>query len=547
VSDQAAGGGQLILLLCPTGRDGPVTQKVLSRAGLDSRICSDADDLCRHLNDSAAAGAAVIAEEALVRPEVLQQLLDVLARQPVWSDLPLVILTARATTGKLANSLSASLEPRANVTFLERPLRVLTLVSTLRAALRARNRQHQVRELLNHTQEQVGQRDRFLALLGHELRNTLAAIRTAAEVLDNIRSDDESIASEQRQVIVRQTKNLAHLVDDLLDVARITAGKITLNRRTLDVAQLVSQSVSSIRLAMRPLRQRVLVELPAGPLWVNGDPVRLEQVVTNLVGNAIKYTHDDGVITVKVCLEGGRASIDVCDNGIGIPRDTVQHIFEPFYRVDSPQAQLRGGLGLGLAVVRGLVELHGGQINADSDGPGCGSRFSVLLPTAAPPAPSATGDQTRPAAVQRRSVLVVEDADDARRAMATLLKLWGHRVDAAQDGPEGVQIALERKPEVALIDIGLPGFDGYEVARQLRSALGGGIHLIALTGYGQAEDRKRALEAGFDRHLVKPVDPAVLSEVLSANGNTDRAPARTTPRHAGAGAESDGPDLVTPR
>src|SRR5688572_25530463 len=327
----------MILLLCPTGRDGPVTHKVLAGAGLESRICDDADDLCGALADGAKVGAAVIAEEALVRPQILNKVLAALAGQPVWSDLPLIVLAARAATGKLTNSLASSLQPRANVTFLERPLRVLTLVSTLRAALRARRRQFQVRELLDHTQEQVGQRDRFLALLGHELRNPLAAIRTAAEVLDNVRSDDETIAAEQREMIVRQTGNLAHLVDDLLDVARITAGKITLNKRTLDLTHLVTQSVSSTKLALRPLKQRVLVEAPAGPVYVEGDPVRLEQVVSNLLSNAVKYTHEEGTITVRVERSDDRAVIDVCDDGIGMPRETLRQIFEPFYRVDSPQ------------------------------------------------------------------------------------------------------------------------------------------------------------------------------------------------------------------
>jgi signal transduction histidine kinase/ActR/RegA family two-component response regulator len=517
VPDHSDIAGQ-ILLLCPTGRDGPVTQKVLASAGLTARVCQNVDELCAAMSDMNSTGAAVIAEEAIARPEVQSKVQQVLAGQPVWSDLPLVVLTARDATAKLTASLAASFQPRANVTFLERPLRVLTLVSMLRAALRARRRQFQVRDLLCHTQEQVGQRDRFLALLGHELRNPLAAIRTAAEVLDNIRSDDETIAAEQREVIVRQTKNLAHLVDDLLDVARITAGKITLNRRPLDIVKLVSQSVSSIKLALRPLKQRILFDLPPEPLYVHGDPVRLEQVVSNLVSNAVKYTHEEGTISVKVARHDECAVVEVCDDGIGIPTETLGHIFEPFYRVDTPQARTRAGLGLGLAVVRGLVELHCGDITAGSDGPGCGSKFVVRLPAVAAPAKAPRETDHKPEPPQRRSVLIVEDAADSRRAMATLLRLWGHFVEAAEDGPDGVRVALERRPQVALVDIGLPGFDGYEVARQIRSTLGTSIQLIALTGYGQAEDRKKAMDAGFDKHLVKPVDPRILAKVLTGNG-----------------------------
>ena len=515
-----------ILLLCPTGRDGPLTQKVLEGAGLVGRLCGNLRELCEALGADGAIGAVVIAEEALAPAGALTRLLEVLRRQPVWSDLPLIILTSGSGVAppKATERLAELLQPAGNVTFLERPLRVLTLVSTLRAALRARRRQHQVRDLLAHTREQVRQRDQFLALLGHELRNPLAAIRTAVEVLDNIRSDDETIAADQRQVIVRQTGNLAHLVDDLLDVARITAGKITLSRRTLDAGDLVRQSVSSIRMATRPLRQRLTVELPAEPVHINGDPVRLEQVITNLVGNAIKYTPDDGSVVVRLERQGGEAVIEVVDNGIGVSPETLVHIFEPFYRVDSEQARLRGGLGLGLAVVRGLVDLHGGEIAAHSDGVGRGSRFVVRLPVVGAPA-AAVEDRDdgngKATPAQQRSVLIVEDAADARKAMATLLKLWGHDVDSAEDGNDGVRRAVEWRPDVALVDIGLPGIDGYEVARQIRTLLGNEIHLVALTGYGQADDKRRALEAGFDRHLVKPVDPRTLAEVLSGNWKGD--------------------------
>jgi signal transduction histidine kinase/ActR/RegA family two-component response regulator len=516
-------GEQQILLLCPTGRDGPLTQNVLEGAGLSARLCGDLKELCDAVGADGEPGAAVIAEEALAPGDALDRMLDVLRRQPVWSDLPLIILTSGSGNGspRSTDRLAAQLQPAGNVTFLERPLRVLTLVSTVRTALRARRRQYQVRDLLAHTHEQVRQRDQFLALLGHELRNPLAAIRTAVEVLDNIRSDDETIAVDQRGVIVRQTGNLAHLVDDLLDVARITAGKITLSKQTVDAAELVRHSVSSIRMATKPLRHKLELELSEQPIHIKVDPVRVEQVITNLVGNAIKYTPEDGSIVVRLERQDHQAVIEVRDDGIGIPAETLEHIFEPFYRVDSEQARQRAGLGLGLAVVRGLVDLHGGSITAQSDGPGRGSRFVVRLPVSSAPARARDGEDHRPQLErEQRSVLIVEDAADARKAMATLLKLWGHRVDAAEDGNDGVRRAIEWRPDVALVDIGLPGIDGYEVARQIRALLGDRIHLIALTGYGQAEDKRKALEAGFDRHLVKPVDPRTLAEVLSGNGKT---------------------------
>ncbi len=512
-----------VIVLAPTGRDGPVIEKVLGDASIPVTLTASLDDLCRAVDGFP--GAAIVAEEALTNA-ALPTFTQALARQPVWSDLPLIVLTGGGSTTRYSHRIATELQVIGNVTLLERPLRVLTLVSAVRAALRARRRQHQVRDLVQQTQEQVRQRDQFLALLGHELRNPLAAIRTSVEVMRTVDTDLHPVCAEHRDIIARQTSHLALLVDDLLDVARITAGKITLDRQPTRLADVVRNSVNTLRLAIRPLTQSIVIEHLDESLHASGDVVRLEQIVTNLVGNAIKYSPPDGRVGISLrpapatpANDGDGAGaaaavITVSDDGIGIPDQMLGHIFEPFVRVDGPQTRLRSGLGMGLAIVRGLAELHGGSVAVASDGPGRGSTFTVRLPTCPAPASvkraAAKGD--RPS----RSVLIVEDGDDARRSMLTLLRLWGHKAQAAHDGPTGVQRALEVRPEIALVDIGLPGLDGYEVARQIRTLLGDRIHLIALTGYGQQEDRQKAFEAGFDRHLVKPVDPKLLADVLAA-------------------------------
>lgn len=501
---------QTVLILAPTGRDGVMIRDVLRGAGVEGIICPDLSQACACLEQPR--GAMIIAEEALL-PGNLSCLFDALKRQPVWSDIPLIFLRAAPAKYRESEHLATQMMSSANVTMLERPLHILTLVSAVQSALRARRRQYQVKDLLQQTQEQVRQRDHFLALLGHELRNPLAAIRTAVEVLCGQGAVNDT-ATEQHGIIQRQSATLARLVDDLLDVARITAGKITLELSPVRMVDVLRNAIAMLRSAIRPLTQQItLVEADDGA-YVHGDPVRLEQVATNLIGNAIKYSPADGRIDIRLFARDGRVVLEVADTGIGIPPEMLPLIFEPFVRVDSEQSRLRGGLGLGLAVVRGLVELHGGTIQARSTGVGRGSGFTISLPQVSAPV-GGTAQEKNGHARTGRSVLVIEDGDDTRQAMLALLKMWGHRAQGAVDGPSGVKRAVEARPEVALVDIGLPGLDGYEVARQLRALLGSSIQLVALTGYGQADDKRKAAEAGFDRHLVKPVDPRLLEEVLS--------------------------------
>jgi len=315
---------------------------------------------------------------------------------------------------------------------------------------------------------------------------------------------------------------MARLLDDLLDVSRISRGKLQLRKEILNLADLIEHAVQTSRPLIESRRHDLTVSLPRQDVSLEGDSTRLEQVLANLLNNAAKYTDPGGQIGIAATLEKDQAVIRVRDTGKGIPSPMIQRIFEPFVQIDfSLHRPEQGGLGIGLMLVRRLVDMHGGTVSAFSEGPGKGSEFVVRLPalaaekrSAAPePVPATNG--CKEFKTVPRHVLIVEDNADSRETLRTLLSLWGHQVDVAETGPRGVEKALATPPEVALVDIGLPDLDGYQVAEQVRARGGDNIFLIALTGYGQQEDRRRALRAGFNAHLVKPVDPKELARLLS--------------------------------
>jgi len=511
-----------ILVLTPTGRDALLTCQILSQAELPCVSCAEEPDLFREIGQGA--GTVLLAEEAL-QPRIIRSLVELLEGQEPWSDLPLIVF---ARAGGADEDVLSRLSPLSNITILERPVRMSTLVSAVQAALRARRRQYEVRDLLRRQADADRRKDEFLAMLGHELRNPLAAIRNALWVLGEVGSREEADL-RQREVIERQTRHLVRMVDDLLDVSRVTLGKIILKRQPVDLGEVAERCLHDLGLAALAESHGLSVEEDTEPALVSGDPVRLEQVVCNLVQNAIKYTPRGGAIRLSVRSEGDTAVTRVRDTGVGISAEMLPRIFEPFTQVESSRTRSEGGLGLGLPLVRSLVEMHGGRVEAFSDGPGQGTELVVRLPLR-------TGDAAhRPVRRPGRAaaapangasatlrILVVEDNLDGRESLRDLLEIWGHEVELAETGTEGVEKALAGQPDVALIDIGLPGIDGNEVARRIRSSLpGSGSHadhveLIAMTGYGQPEDRRRALEAGFDSYLVKPVDPAHLGRLLAA-------------------------------
>jgi signal transduction histidine kinase/ActR/RegA family two-component response regulator len=375
------------------------------------------------------------------------------------------------------------------------------------------------------------QKDDFLATLAHELRNPLAPLWNAVFVVRNAaqsRALDPAL-EQASTVIERQVAKLARLVDDLLDVSRIRRGAIELRRERVALAAVIDGAVESSRPLIERRDHRLRVAQPPAPVHLDADATRLEQVIANLLNNAAKYTPPGGMIDLAVEVAGAQVVIAVRDTGIGFPPELTDRLFEPFVQGDLP-AGSEGGLGIGLALARGLVELHGGEICARSAGPGQGSEFVVRLPVALPaPAPVERALPPEEAApVPPLSVLIVEDDPDTALSLATLIELWGHQPRTAADGPAGLDAATAPgapPPDVALLDLGLPGgMDGCDLARQLRAQLGPELLLIALTGYGQEEVRRRAREAGFDRHFVKPVSPLALRHLLAQRAQRAKRP-----------------------
>jgi PAS domain S-box-containing protein len=355
----------------------------------------------------------------------------------------------------------------------------------------------------------------FLAVLSHELRNPLAPIRNSIYLLERATPDSEQ-ASRARQVIRRQAEQLTRLVDDLLDVTRISRGKIKLRRNRVDLREIVRNSADDLRTVFEQSKVDLRVDL-AGPVLVDVDEARIAQVIANLLSNAVKFTPANGTVKVGVHLAAGHAVIVVRDSGAGIQPDQIESMFEPFTQADHSLARTQGGLGLGLALVKALVELHGGSVGARSEGLERGAEFTVTLPLAAevPTSPKKLGAKV---AACGRLVLVIEDNIDAGQSLADLLELQGHRVHLARDGRSGIELARKLRPDVVLCDIGLPDLSGYDVARALRSDDSlRAVRLIAHSGYAQPEDRRRAREAGFEAHVVKPASVQQLQDVLAGS------------------------------
>jgi PAS domain S-box-containing protein len=350
-------------------------------------------------------------------------------------------------------------------------------------------------------------KDEFMAMLGHELRNPLSAIASAVEVLNRVDARTE-VAANARSIIARQTRHLAHMMDDLLDMARIISGKVLLSRHPLNLATLVQRAVATVEVTGEAQDHEVKLQL--NDVWIDADSTRIEQVMNNLLTNALKYTPAGGCIEVEVSADGPRARLQVRDTGVGIPPALLPRIFDLFVQGERTLDRRAGGLGIGLTLVRRLVELHGGTISATSSP--AGSSFTVHLP--AVQAPDHSLVRTRVPDSRRRRIAIIEDNEDALIALCSLLELDGHTVCTAKDGPSGLATLIESRPDVAVVDIGLPGLTGFEVAKRSRAA-GYAGRMIALSGYGQGRDVEQALTSGFDAHLVKPVDPDQLRRMLA--------------------------------
>ena len=632
-----------VVLLAPTARDAGMSQSILAEVGLDCCICTAMTEVARELDRGA--GVLLLTEEILVAEEP-GVLVSWVQNQPAWSDLPILLLCGDGADSRAA---TWAMELLGNVTILERPVRLTTLVSNVRSALKARRRQYELRnqveavheseallrtitdnattaiimmdpagqitfmnpaaeemtgyafaelkgktlhDLVHHTRpdgrpcpmtecsvcqhilsprplrnhedvffrndgasfpvrcaarpihkgellvgtvlevqditeqrrslealrEADRRKDEFLATLSHELRNPLAPIRNSVKLLA-ILTPPEPRVQKLQSMIERQVTHMVRLVDDLLEVSRITRGKIELHRERLDLSRIVQSAVETSSPFIDGAKHRLTMVVPPEPVIVEGDAVRLNQVVTNLLNNAAKYTPENGQIQLVVELLGREALIRVSDNGPGIPPDMMHRIFDLFAQVRDTQNRSQGGLGIGLALVKQLVEMHGGSVEARST-VGEGSEFIIRLPLSQewhaarsdPPVTVPTGESSR------RRVLIVDDNVDAADSLSLLLTLNGHEVRTVYDGPTGIQQAAEFRPDVILLDLGMPGMDGYQTARKVRELQGlTGLKLVALTGWGQEGDRRRTQEAGFDGHLVKPVELAILQEFLSGS------------------------------
>jgi signal transduction histidine kinase/CheY-like chemotaxis protein len=377
---------------------------------------------------------------------------------------------------------------------------------------------------LKHTEDALREADRrkdeFLATLAHELRNPLAPIRNAAQLLEAPGADDRQ-RQWGRDVIARQVQRMALLLDDLLDVSRITSGRLQLRKEPVDLASLVASAVETARPLIDSKQHIMEIVLPSEPIELEVDPLRLSQALSNLLTNAAKYTDPAGHIRLVVSLDAGDLTLSVSDSGIGMSADAIPKLFEMFSQVDSPVDRAEGGLGIGLALVKGLIALHGGTVEAASDGPGCGSIFTIRLPRTGVVTerrrPYAAAATSRPSTGPRCKVLVADDNADAAQTLALILKMSGYDVHLAISGREALTVARRERPDAMFLDIGMPDMSGYEVAHSVRGeAWGAHALLVAVTGWGQPNDKERAKAAGFNHHLTKPVDLEHVEQLLAA-------------------------------
>jgi len=481
-----------VLMLARVGLDEALAEKVLTKAGIELLVRRGGDEIAELL--AGGAGALIVSAEAL-NPTSLRQLLDALADQPPWSDLPILALpqeesaSSRWTTG--------AMERLGNVIFLERPVRNSTLLSAVRSALRDRKRQYRFRAMLSRLERVERKRSEFLVELGHEVRNPLNVVRNAASILRELGDGGPSEDRERAlELIERQTTQLSRMVDDLLNVSRFNLGQIALERRTVDLGAVVRETLERFSLTAKAEGEELGLDLDADEVPVQADRESLEQVIFHLVRAAIRDAPAGGKVHLEVAADGPRATL----------------VVRAAAGEDTP------ALDQALPIVRNLLELHGGRVEGRRD-----DAEAVVVASLPRRAVERGGRRHRGAAgapardAGPLSVLVVEDSSDGREGLRQLLELKSYRVRMAADGGEALDAVREERPDVALVDIGLPDMDGYEVARRLRAEEDGGepLPLIALTGYGQPDDRREALEAGFDLHLVKPVDPDQLFGLLA--------------------------------
>jgi signal transduction histidine kinase/CheY-like chemotaxis protein len=524
--------GQRVCVLAPIGRDAELSCRLLREEGIDAVVCDTVAQLCESIDDDA--GALLVAEEALT-PTALRTLVDCLDRQPPWSDIAVIVLAGRQFTASSERPLTV-LGPLRNVTILERPVRRLILTRTISIALRGRRRQLELRAYLEERadllrREQLANRmkDEFLMTVSHELRTPLTAIYGWARMLvtGQIREDQKQRAIE---TIERNAQAQTQLVNDLLDVSRAISGKVRLDVQPVDLSHVVLAAIDSMQPAAdaKGIQLQATLDPEAGP--IAGDRDRMQQVVWNLLSNAIKFTPRDGRVRVILERRNGHVELIVSDTGSGIDPAFLPHVFDRFRQADAGTTRQHGGLGLGLAIVRHLVELHGGSVMVESPGPGAGTTFRVLIPLTpaprdgtrepaelAPPVDPAAS--TGPGRLEEVCVLVVDDEPQARELFSAIVEHAGAEVRVAGSVRDAIAILRSWTPDVVLSDIEMPHEDGYVLMEQMTALDIGRSRrpfAVAVTAHSRPEDRLRALEAGFNWHLPKPVEPSELVAVIAS-------------------------------
>jgi signal transduction histidine kinase len=539
-----------ILILAPTGRDAGMTARFLGEAGLSPKVCGTIEEMCREMLDGA--GLAFLTGEALTT-EALWCLTEALAQQPTWSDVPLIVLTSGgADTPANADALN-TLSEVGNVTLIERPVRVTTLLSAIKSALRARRHQYDVRNHLDGEARAAEERERlllseqaarseaetasrlkdeFLATISHELRTPLTAVLGWIHILRGGKLDDEA-ATRALETIERNARSQNQLIEDLLDVSRIITGKLRLDVRPVDPGAIIESALEAVLPAAEAKEIRLQKVLDTKVSSISGDSARLQQVIWNLLSNAIKFTPRGGSVQVRLERINSHIEISVSDSGEGIKKEFLPFVFDRFRQADGTSARRFGGLGLGLAIVRHLVELHGGTVQATSSGDGAGAMFTVRLPLLAIYQRETDSERVHPTASDTQppveypdnlaglKVLVVDDEADTLELIKVLLGQCGAAVTTASSAAEALEALEQMRPDVIISDIGMPTEDGFEFIRKVRllpPEKGGKIPAVALTAYARAEDRLRVLRSGYQMHVSKPVELAELVTVVANVG-----------------------------
>jgi len=527
-----------ILVLAPTGRDAAMTCEALRDAGMHAEPFRDMAGVCPVIEEGA--GALLVAEEAF-DAESFARLAGTLQRQEPWSDLPIVLLAGNEFSDSVDRA-GRLLVPLRNVMVLERPIRVPVLMAALQVAVRARLRQYELRGHLTERERDAAARaraleaaqearreaeaasrlkDEFLATVSHELRTPVNVILGWAGMLCRDGSPDERRA-HALEVIFRNARAQARVIDELLDISRIISGKMRMDVAPVELLPLLYEAVDAVRPALEAKRLAITTDASTTIPILFGDPDRLRQVFFNLLTNAAKFTPDGGRIAIAVKRARGQVEIRITDTGIGIPADVLPYVFDRFRQADSTTTRNYGGLGLGLAIVRQLVELHGGTVEATSAGAGMGSEIIVRLPAARKPQAGRNAGDTREGVHDQElprlsgvRLLIVDDDPDGREMVAELLQGLGAVVTCSASGEEALTVIGDVNPDVVVADIAMPGVDGFSLMNRLRGMLGDRKPpAIALSAYARAEDQARALASGFDAHVPKPVDAFLLVRTI---------------------------------